>query len=136
MSQTEAPGRRTRSVALLDLRPESDVYDPALDPGSKSPVIGVSFAMLAHLGHCRSAGELARLGREFRLATKAGRTPPPRAVDLDDWWAVARWVLVRRLEVQIGSDGGLAPDDDVRSMAERDVDRMLAPIRELLRGVE
>lgn len=134
MSTTDAPGRRTRSVALFDLRPGSDVYDPALDPGSKSPVIGVSFAMLAKLGHCRSAGELARLGREHRLATKAGRMPPPRAVDLDDWWAVARWVLVRRRAFQIlGERPESSGETSLFEQAEADVDEKLAPIRELLR---
>jgi hypothetical protein len=134
VSTTEAPGRRTRSVALFDLRPGSDVYDPALDPGSKSPVIGVSFAMLAKLGHCRSAGELARLGREHRLATKAGRTPPPRAVDLDDWWAVGRWVLVRRMERKLVSEGW--PIEQAQRIAEPEVDGMLAPIRALLGWTE
>ena len=133
MSQTTKPNRRSRAVTLLDLRPASDIYDPALDDNSRSPILGVSFLLLEKWGLARYPGEFARLGREYRDATAAGKLPPPRAVNLDDWWDIARLLLERRQEARLSADDPSIDPADAQEQAGLDVAAMLAPIRDLLR---
>jgi hypothetical protein len=131
--KTTKPERRSRAVTLLDLRPESDIYDPALDDNSRSPILGVSFQLLEKWGLARYPGEFSRLGREYRDAIAAGKLPPPRAVNLEDWWELGRLVLERRQEARLTADDPNIDPDDAQEQAGHEVAAMLAPIRDLLR---
>lgn len=124
-------GRRTRALILFDDRPASDCCDPALETGSRSPILGVSFAFIERIRGGCAEGDLARFGRDYRLALAAGRLPPPRAVDLDDWWNIARWMLEGRRAARLESEGMDA--ELAREQAGLDVAAVLGSLRELLR---
>lgn len=128
-SNGESP-KRHRLVTMLDLRPEQDVFDPALDGPSRSPILGVSFAFLSRLAWCHPTA-LAKRGWDYRKAMAAGELPPHDAVNLEDWWDIARWVLERRLTARLEADG--VQQHEARRRAALGVSQMLAPIRELLR---
>jgi hypothetical protein len=133
VSTSTKPERRTRAVLLLDLRKHGgELYDPALDDGSKSPILGVSFGLLSRLRDLDD-GALAARGRAYRLAVDAGKMPPPNSVNLDDWWDIARWVLEHRRVANIREDNPDIGLEEAREQAGLDVAQMLAPIRELLR---
>jgi hypothetical protein len=123
MSGVPEPTTRLRLVTMLG-------DDPALADKSRSPVIGFSFALFSWLAGCDS-GVLAQRGRDFRQALERGEPPPPKAVDLEDWWDIARWVLEHRLAARLEAEG--VPQHEARRRAALGVAQMLAPIRELLR---
>ena len=116
--------KRDRKVALLP-------HDPALEEGSRSPIIGISFALLSKLAEQVTEQALSARGRDYRVALERGEQPPAKAVNLEDWWDIARWVLERRLAARLSAEG--VPQHEARRKAALAVAQMLAPIRELLR---
>lgn len=129
-TRTKIPDRRTKSVRMLDLRPDRDLYDPAMDEHSRSPVIGVSYALISLLAGFSNA-DLAERGRDYRKAVEGGETPPAGSVNLDDWWDIFRWLLEHRATSRLTAEG--VPLYSARRRAALEVAVMLAPIRELLR---
>lgn len=125
------PNQRLRQVTLLDLRPDQDVFDPALESSIKTPTIGFTFAFLSSLAAELDFSALTTRGREYRSAIERGETPPASAVNTEDWWDIARWVLEHRLTRRLEAEG--AAPFEARRRASLGVSQMLAPIRELLR---
>ena len=103
--------------------------DPGRAAHSRSPVMGVSMALLARLAGVSERTINAR-AFEWRRCLAAGIQPPPSAFDPGDWWALARYVVEHRLLARLAAQG--VSLHDARERARVQAGELLDPIRELL----